>query len=167
VRRWRRGRKWLQTVLNGSRKRWACSDDLKWALVVCVVAAVLLLVPIGLASVGFGAILGVIGGQGTPSVPGNTGQLPVTGTMPTTGLQPLPMGVRPIQFGRPRGARTARRLGRPRPARPVRTIQLLYGSELGDMAQCRPLGGCPELVARRLRPATRQPRRCDRAGRAR
>ena len=37
------------------------------ALAICILAAVALLVPIGLASVGFGAILGVAGGLGTPS----------------------------------------------------------------------------------------------------
>ena len=68
----------------------------RWALAVCVVAAVLLLVPIGLASVGFGAILEVAGGHGTPFATGNAGQVPIAGTMPTS-LQPLPMGVGPIQ----------------------------------------------------------------------
>ncbi len=34
------------------------------ALAVCILAAVALLVPIGLASVGFGAILAVAGGRG-------------------------------------------------------------------------------------------------------
>jgi hypothetical protein len=62
-----------------------------WAVAVCVVVAVVLLVPIGLASVGFGAILAVIGGPGTPSVTGNAGQVPINGTMPTTSLQSLPM----------------------------------------------------------------------------
>ncbi len=69
----------------------------RWALAVCVVAAVLLLASIGLASVGFGAILGVAGGLGTLSAEGTTGQLPITATMPTTSMQPLPMGVGPIQ----------------------------------------------------------------------
>ena len=69
----------------------------RWAVAVCVVAAVLLLVPIGLASVGFGAILAVIGGPGTPSVTGTAGQVPIGRTMPTTSLQPLPLGVGPIQ----------------------------------------------------------------------
>jgi hypothetical protein len=49
----------------------------RWALAVCVVAAILLLVPIGLASVGFGAILGVAGGLGTQSAEGTTGQFAV------------------------------------------------------------------------------------------
>jgi hypothetical protein len=69
----------------------------RWAVAVCVVAAVLLLGPIGLASVGFGAILGTIGGPGTPSATGTIGQIPITGTMPTTSLQPQPLGVGPIQ----------------------------------------------------------------------
>jgi hypothetical protein len=69
----------------------------RWAVALCVVAAVLLLVPIGLASVGFGAILAVIGGPQRPSITGNAGQVPIGGTMPTTSLQPVPMGVGPIQ----------------------------------------------------------------------
>src|SRR5437879_2325097 len=69
----------------------------RWALAVCAVVAVLLLVPIGLVSVGFGAILGVAGGLRTPAVTGNAGQVPITGTMRTTSMQPLPMGIEPIQ----------------------------------------------------------------------
>jgi hypothetical protein len=69
----------------------------RWAVAVCVVTAVLLLVPIGLASVGFGAILEVAGGRGTPFTTGNAGQVQITGAMPTTSLQPLPMGVGSIQ----------------------------------------------------------------------
>jgi hypothetical protein len=67
------------------------------ALAVCILAAVALLVPIGLASVGFGAILGVAGGRGTPSRAATIGQLPVGQTMPTAGLQSVPVAITPIQ----------------------------------------------------------------------
>ncbi|MGI9149252.1 MAG: hypothetical protein ACR2IK_22345 [Chloroflexota bacterium] len=69
----------------------------RWVLAMCVVVAGLVLAPIGLASVGTGAVLGVAGGLGTPSAKGNTGQVPIEGTMPTTSLQPLPTGGGPIQ----------------------------------------------------------------------
>jgi len=69
------------------------------ALAVCILAAVALLVPIGLASVGFGAILALAGGRGAPSAnaPGIIGQPRLDRTMPTTGLGPLPASVAPIQ----------------------------------------------------------------------
>jgi hypothetical protein len=79
------------------------SDDLlgadlgRWALTVCIVAAVLVLLPIGLASVGFGAILGMAGGLGTPPATGNAGQVSIAGTMHTTSMQPLPARIGPIQ----------------------------------------------------------------------
>jgi hypothetical protein len=63
----------------------------RWAVALCVVVAVLLLVPIGLASVGFGAILEIVGGHGTPFPTGNAGQVQITGTMPATSLRPLPI----------------------------------------------------------------------------
>jgi hypothetical protein len=69
----------------------------RWAVAVCVVSAVLLVVPIGLASVGFGAILAVISGPGTRLTTGNPGQVSIGGTKPMTSLQPLPMGVGSIQ----------------------------------------------------------------------
>jgi hypothetical protein len=69
----------------------------RWAVAVCIVAEVLLLVPIGLASVGVGAILKVRGGHGTSSATGNAGQVQISGTTPTTGLQPLPLGVGSIE----------------------------------------------------------------------
>jgi cell wall-associated NlpC family hydrolase len=50
-------------------------------LVVWVLAAVLLLVPIGLVSVGFGAILGVVGGLGTQSAEGGIAQFAVSQRM--------------------------------------------------------------------------------------
>jgi len=61
-------------------------------------------------------------------------------------------------------ARTARRLGRPWSAQSVRTIQLSFGSDMDDVARRRLRGSCSGLDARRVRPATRQPRRGDRAG---
>ncbi len=67
------------------------------ALAACILATVTLLVPIGLASVGFGAIVGVAGGLGAPSAAGTAGQLPVSQTIPTTGLQSVPVGIVPIQ----------------------------------------------------------------------
>jgi hypothetical protein len=66
------------------------------ALAVCILAAVALLVPIGLASVGFGAILGVAGGLGTPSRSATTGQLPVGQTIPTTALQSVPAPIQSV-----------------------------------------------------------------------
>ncbi len=67
------------------------------ALAACILAAVTLLVPIGLASVGFGAILGVAGGLGAPSPARTTGQLPVSQTIPTIDLQPVQMGGARVQ----------------------------------------------------------------------
>jgi len=67
------------------------------ALAVCILAAVALLVPIGLASVGFTAILGVAGGLGAPSVAGTAGQSAGSQTIPMTGLQPLPFGGTQVQ----------------------------------------------------------------------
>ena len=67
------------------------------ALAVCILAAVALLVPFGLASIGFGAILGVAGGLQAPSPTGNAGQRPVSQTIPVAGLQSLPVAIAPIQ----------------------------------------------------------------------
>jgi hypothetical protein len=69
----------------------------RWALGACVGVAILLLTPMGLVSISFGAILGVAGGGGTATATGNTGQLPIAGTMPKTGLQPWPIGVGLVQ----------------------------------------------------------------------
>ena len=67
------------------------------ALGVCVLAAIALLVPFGLASVGFSAILGAAGGLVEPSAAGTAGQLPVNQTIPSTGLQSLPVAIVPVQ----------------------------------------------------------------------
>ncbi len=66
------------------------------ALAVCILVAVALLVPFGLAAVGLGAILSAAGGLLAPSDAG-AGQLPVNQTIPTTGLQPLPVGGAQLQ----------------------------------------------------------------------
>ncbi len=69
------------------------------ALAICIVAAIALIVPFGLASVGFGAILGAAGGLQAPSPPagGTAGQLPINQTFPGTGLQSMPVAIAPIQ----------------------------------------------------------------------
>jgi hypothetical protein len=66
------------------------------ALAACILAAIALLVPIGLASVGFGAILGVAGGRGMSSPSPTVGQLPVGQPMPGAG-QSVPVAITPIQ----------------------------------------------------------------------
>ena len=67
------------------------------ALAICILAAVALLVPIGLASIGFGAILGVAGNLGAPSAAGTAGQAAVSQANPMTGLQSVPVAIAPIQ----------------------------------------------------------------------
>ncbi|HEX9371737.1 MAG TPA: conjugal transfer protein TrbL family protein, partial [Roseiflexaceae bacterium] len=68
------------------------------AVAICIFAGVVLLVPIGLASVGFGAILGVVGGVGDPAAPaGPAGRVGVDPTNSTTGLQPVPVFRSPLQ----------------------------------------------------------------------
>ena len=67
------------------------------ALAICILAAVALLVPIGLASVGFGAILGVAGGLGAPSAAGTAGPPAVSQAIPMTGLQSVPVAIAPNQ----------------------------------------------------------------------
>ena len=67
------------------------------ALAACILAAVTLLVPIGLASVGFGAIVGVAGGLVAPSAAQTTGQFPVSQTIPTIDVQPVQMGGARVQ----------------------------------------------------------------------
>jgi len=75
------------------------------AVAICILVAVVLLVPIGLASVAFGAILGVVGGVGDPAAPaGPAGRLGVRPTISTTGLQPIPVARSPLQ-GIPAAAR--------------------------------------------------------------
>ena len=74
----------------------------RWALAVCVVAMVALLVPIGLASVGFGALLTMAGsGVGAPSgnASGLSGHAPsaIGHSAPTTRLQAAPFALASIQ----------------------------------------------------------------------
>jgi hypothetical protein len=64
------------------------------ALAVCILAAAVLLLPFGLASVGFGAILSVAGSLGAPSAAQPAGRLTVSQTIPTTGW---PVAIAPIQ----------------------------------------------------------------------
>jgi hypothetical protein len=68
-------------------------------LAVCILAAVALLVPVGLASVGFGAILAVAGGPGRPAehTTGVTGQVRPGQSIPTTAVESMPAAVAPIQ----------------------------------------------------------------------
>src|SRR5438445_11099742 len=74
----------------------------RWALAVCVVAMVALLVPIGLASVAFGALLTMAGsGVGAPSgnASGLSGHAPsaIGHSAPTTRLQTATFALAPIQ----------------------------------------------------------------------
>jgi hypothetical protein len=66
-------------------------------LAVCIVGAIALLVPFGLASVGFSAILGAAGGLLEPSAAGTAGQLPVNQTIGAMGLQSVPVAIVPVQ----------------------------------------------------------------------
>ena len=70
----------------------------RWALAACILAAVTLLVPIGLATVGFGAILAA-GGVATPtrSSPPIGGQQPVDQMSPRANLPPEAGVNTPIQ----------------------------------------------------------------------
>ena len=75
-------------------------DLSRWALAACVLAAVALLVPIGLASVGFGALLAVAGGASTHFESGPAGIVgsgPMDQTAPTAGQQADPAAVGPVQ----------------------------------------------------------------------
>jgi hypothetical protein len=57
------------------------------ALAICILAALLVVVPLGLASIGFGALLGVAGGLETPTV-GTTGSRPIAGAPGVATLLP-------------------------------------------------------------------------------
>jgi hypothetical protein len=68
------------------------------ALTACLVVAALLMAPIVLASIGFGAILGVAGGVGSPSAASNVRQIAGTGTLlSSTSPQPQSMASGPTQ----------------------------------------------------------------------
>ena len=72
----------------------------RWAVAACVLAAVALLVPIGLASVGFGALLAVVGGASTQLVSGPAGivgQGQIDQTSSTAAKQGAPSAVGPAQ----------------------------------------------------------------------
>jgi hypothetical protein len=64
----------------------------RWAVGACVVLGIALLAPIGLVSFGLGAILGAASGVGTHSADGSTSQVPITGALPSTSLQPVLSG---------------------------------------------------------------------------
>jgi hypothetical protein len=59
------------------------------ALAVGLVVAVLVLIPVGLATVGFGAIVGEITRPEIPSSTGSASQLPIAGALHATGLETL------------------------------------------------------------------------------
>jgi hypothetical protein len=72
----------------------------RWAVAACVLAAIVLVVPIGLASVGFGAMLAVVGGASTQSGNGQAaivGQRPVDQTASIAAQQVEPAAVAPVQ----------------------------------------------------------------------
>jgi hypothetical protein len=74
----------------------------RWAAAVCVLAAVLLLVPVGLATVGIGAILAVAGGASThsasgPGPAGIVGQERTEQAASVAGQQADPAAVGPLQ----------------------------------------------------------------------
>jgi hypothetical protein len=66
-------------------------------LAICIIAALALLVPFGLMSVGFGAILGAAAGGRASSAAGTAGQLVVNQMISTTALQSLPGGSAQVQ----------------------------------------------------------------------
>ena len=67
------------------------------ALAICACAVLALVVPIGLATLAFGALLGAAGGLGAPSATGIAGQVRTSRTVPTIGVPPVPAGGGPNQ----------------------------------------------------------------------
>jgi hypothetical protein len=65
-------------------------------LAICILVIIALLGPVGLATVGFGAILEVAGGLDGPAAPASARQPVVSQPIPVAGVQSVPMVVAPV-----------------------------------------------------------------------
>jgi hypothetical protein len=125
-------------------------DLTRWTLATCVVVAIVLLAPIGLASIGFEAILGVVAGPHFPTARPLVGRPPPTRpepprASPTGGDRDDPIRDR-------RSARAGSELGRPRTDQPVRPDPAMGPTRPGSsgaMPIARPLlwSGCSARMA--------------------